>query len=102
MALNKKPTGRTSSVQSGLGWGMAAGMGVSLGAAAIIGKLIISGFVLWENIGYLIMCILLGASFLSATVSCAKIKRQYLVVCALSGVLYFGILLAVTALFFGG
>ena len=102
MALNKKPTGRTSSVQSGLGWGIAAGMGVSLGAAAIIGKLIISGFVLWENIGYLIMCILLGASFLSAAVSCMKIKRQYLVVCALSGVLYFGILLAVTALFFGG
>ena len=102
MISNKKPTGRASSVQSGLAWGLVMGLSISLCAVALTGRLILSGVIQWEHVGYVIMCILLCGSFLSASISCARIKRQFLVVCALSGVLYFGILLAITALFFGG
>lgn len=102
MSINKNLTGRASSVQAGLFWGCITGLVISICAAAITGKLILSNVVPWESVGYVIMCILMCASFLSAAVSCAKIKRQYLVICALSGFLYFGILLALTALFFGG
>ena len=102
MTSNKKPTGRASSVQSGLTWGIVTGMIVSVCAVGVTGKLILSGVMQWDSVGYIIMCILLCASFLSAVISCAKIRRQFLLVCGLSGMLYFGILLAITALFFGG
>lgn len=102
MTSNKKPSGKASSVQSGLAWGIVTGMVASVCAAGATGEMILSGVIQWEHAGYIIMCILLCGSFLSAAVSCSKIKRQVLVICGLSGMLYFGILLAITALFFGG
>lgn len=55
-----------------------------------------------QSIGYCSMFILLAASFLGAWIAAAKIKHRRLYISILSGLIYYCILLAVTALFFGG
>lgn len=87
---------------AGLVFGAAISLGVTLLAAAVLAKLVDMEKLAWENIGYGIMILLLLASFSGAMAAFAKIKRQRMLVCAISGAVYFGILLSITALFFGG
>lgn len=102
MAVNQKPTGRAVSMPAGLALGAAASFGMTILAAGILAKLVDTEKLMWENIGYGVMVLLLLASFLGAMVSYRKIKRQRMMVCLLSGVVYFAILISITALFFGG
>lgn len=98
----QKMTGRASSVPSGLVYGAAINMGVTLIIAVILAKLVDAEMMACENIGYGVMVLLLVASYLGAFVSSGKIKRQRLLICFMSGLVYFAILLTITALFFGG
>lgn len=86
--------------------GLLAGCGVSmlitLIAAALLARLLDSEKLAWENVGYGIEAALVLASFCGSMTAFRKIKRQRLVICAVSGVMYFCILLGLTALFFGG
>lgn len=86
--------------------GLACGTGVSVGitllASAILAKLLDSETLAWENIGYCIMVMLMGASFLGALTARRKVKRQILLSCMAAGGIYFCVLLSMTALFFGG
>lgn len=100
--MNKKPTGRAVSIPAGLTWGGIVSLGSTLLFAAVIAKLLDMEKITWENVGYGVMCILLAASFLGAEFAYGKIKRQRIVVCLMSGLVYFVILLCITALFFGG
>lgn len=102
MAVNHKPTGRAASMPAGLLQGALVSIGITLSIAAILAKMLDSEKIGWENIGYGIVFLLLTASFLGAIAAYRKIKRQRIVVCAASGAIYFCVLLAVTALFFGG
>ncbi len=102
MIVNQKPTGRAMSMPGGLTIGAVVSLGVTLLFAAVLAKLVDMEKLAWGNIGYGIIVILLLASFSGAMTAYAKIKRQRLLVCGASGVIYFGILLAITALFFGG
>lgn len=102
MVVNQKSTGKAMSMPMGLLLGSGVSMAVTLGAAAVLAKLLDSEKLAWENVGSGIVVLLIAASFLGAMVSCGRIKRQRLLVCAASGALYFGMLLAITALFFGG
>lgn len=87
---------------AGLVFGAAVSLGITLISAAILAKLVDMERLAWENIGYGIMILLLLASFFGSMAAYAKIKRQRMLVCAVSGVIYFGMLLSITALFFGG
>lgn len=102
MIMNSKMTGRTMSVPAGLAFGAAVSIGLTVIAAVILAELVDTGKLLWENIGYGVMGVLLLASFTGAAASYSKIKRQRLVVCVMSGMVYFALLLSATALFFGG
>lgn len=102
MAVNQKPTGRAMSMPAGLTVGAAVSLTITLLFAAVLSKLVDMEKLAWENIGYGIIVLLLAASFSGAMIAYARIKRQRLLVCGVSGVIYFGILLAITALFFGG
>ena len=102
MIVNLKPTGRAMSMPGGLTIGAVVSLGGTLLFAAVLAKLVDMEKLAWENIGYGIVVLLLLASFSGAMTAYAKIKRQRLLVCSVSGVIYFGILLAITALFFGG
>lgn len=102
MVVNQKATGKAISMPMGLLIGSGVSMGITLAAAAVLAKLLDSERLAWENVGYGIEVVLVVASFCGAMAAYKKIKRQRLVVCAVSGVLYLSILLAITALFFGG
>lgn len=102
MVVNQKVTGKAISMPMGLLLGSGVSMGITLVAAAVLAKLLDSERLALENIGYGIEVTLILASFCGAMAACGKIKRQRLVVCGVSGALYLCILLAITALFFGG
>lgn len=102
MVSNHKPTGRALSMPAGLTLGAVVSLGITLLLTALIAKLVESEYMQQTQIGYGVMVMLMAASFLGALSAAGKIKRQRLVVCALSGLVYFGILMSITALFFGG
>lgn len=102
MVTNRKPTGRAVSMPAGLAAGAAAALGLTLALAALVAKLVETERLEEGGIGYGVMVILLLSSFTGAMVSAVRIKRQRLLVCLLSSVIYLGILLSMTALFFGG
>lgn len=102
MVINQKPTGRASSIQAGLVFGAVISLSATMLAAVVLAKLIESEKMPWESVGYGILALLLISSFLGSVSAYSKIKRQRLMVCLLSGFIYFGILLSITALFFGG
>lgn len=102
MVINQKPTGRASSIQAGLVFGAVISLSATMLAAVVLAKLIESEKMPWESVGYGILALLLISSFLGSVSAYSKIKRQRLMVCLLSGFIYFGILLSITALLFGG
>lgn len=102
MVVNQKVTGRASSMPGGLAFGAAISVGLTLLIAGILTWLVSEEKLAWENIGYGIMVLLLISSFAGALAAYGRIKRQRMLVCGIAGVVYFGILLSLTALFFGG
>ena len=102
MTLNQKLSGRTMSVPAGLGYGAIFSVLITLAGAAILAKMLDAEQLEWENVGYGIMIVLLVGSFAGAVSAYSKIKRQRLLICLMSGTVYFAILLSITALFFGG
>lgn len=102
MTINQKSTGRAMSIPAGLAFGAGISLGITLFMAAIIAYLLETEKITWEGAGYGIMALLLIASSLGSMMAYSMIKRQRLLVCLLSGVVYLGILLSMTALFFGG
>ena len=102
MGVNPKMTGRTRSVPAGLAFGAMISIGVTILIAVVLAKLVDMERLAWERVGYGIMILLFLASFSGAVASYFRIKRQRLIVCMMSGVVYFALLLSVTALVFGG
>lgn len=102
MVVNRKVTGTASSMPTGLAIGGCASLGITLTLAAILAKMVDKEIVAQENIGYGVMILLMLAASAGAWTAARKIKRQRLMVCALSGAIYMGILFSITALFFGG
>lgn len=102
MVINRKPTGRASSMPAGLIAGALCGLVGTLLFSAILAKLVDSEIIPQDKVGYGIMVLLLICAFLGANEACRRTKRQYLIVCAISAGVYFLILLSITALFFGG
>ena len=102
MVVNRKVSGKAASMPAGLALGGAVSLGLTLVLSGVLAKLVETQMLAEENIGYGVMVVLLVCSMLGAMVSSGRIKRQRLLVCALSGVVYLLILLSITALFFGG
>lgn len=102
MVVNRKVTGKASSMPAGLAVGGSVSLGLTVLLAAVIAKLVDSGKLAEESIGYGVMGLLLCASMAGALAAHGRIKRQRLLVAALSGLVYMATLLAITALFFGG
>ena len=102
MTVNHKVTGTASSMVAGLMAAWAAGMMVTIIAATISGFLIAKEILMESSVGYCVMALVTLSSAVSAIVAVYKIKRRRLIVCVLAGMIYYGSLLAMTALFFGG
>ena len=86
--------------------GLAAGAAVSIVATVVISfvgaQLILNEVMTQDRIGYCSMAALLAGTILGAVTASGKIRHRKLLMCLLSGGVYFCLLLAATALFFGG
>lgn len=102
MIQTRTVTGRAMSIPGGLAVGVGAGIAMTLAGSVILTKLVLSETMQMENLGYGIVGLLLMSSFIGAVTACGRVKRRPLLICMLSGGLYFLILLSITALFFGG
>ena len=102
MATKYQSTGRAMTLPAGvlLGAGMAFIWTIAM--SAVMAKLIEMEVFPESAVGYGSMVILLTASALASTTAWRKVKHQRAIVCMCAGGVYFLILLAVTAVFFGG
>lgn len=102
MRVNRKPTGRAVSVPVGLGWGLLTSVIITLSGCLLAAYLINREILAWNHSGYGVMMILLLSAWAGAAVTAGKIKRRKAMMCLGAGTAYFLLLMAVTALFFGG
>jgi hypothetical protein len=102
MGNRQKVTGRADSVPGGLAAGAAVSVITTAGLTGVMALLLERETISWEGAGYGILVMLMLSAFLGALTACARIRRQWILVSLMSGGVYFGILLSVTALFFGG
>ena len=102
MMVNTRPTGRAMTLPGGLAVGLGVSMFVTIAATLILTKWVLGDRMQMQNIGYGILILLITASFLGAMVAQGRVKHRRLLVCILSGVVYYCVLLGSTALFFGG
>lgn len=102
MVVNKKVTGRSKPMATGLIMGSVISLGLTLLGSAITANLVLSRKIATEAIGYAAVIILLLAAACGAWIGANLVKRRWIVVCMGVGGSYYAILLAITALFFGG
>ena len=102
MVVNKKVTGTSKSMAAGLAVGTLVSLLITLFGAAVIANLVLSEKMVSQGIGYGAVLVLLLASATGAWIAAAMVKHLWLVVCMGAGGSYYLMLLAITALFFGG
>lgn len=102
MVRTKINTGKAASMPGGLALGAGVSVAVTLVLSAIIAKLVQMEVLRQDQIGYAVMVLLITASSLGAAIAQGKVKHQRVLVCMLSGLIYYVILICITALFFGG
>lgn len=90
------------SIPTGLALGAAVSVAVTIAISLLGADLIMREILPQDRIGYCSMAALLSGTILGAVTATNKIKHRKLLICMLSGCIYFCILLASTALFFGG
>lgn len=100
--MKMKTSGKAVGIPFGLTLGTLTSLVVSVLGAAISAWLISSEKIGQGGIGYAAIIILVLAAISGAMVSTMLTKRLRLQVCMLSGVIYYLVLLGITALFFGG
>jgi putative membrane protein (TIGR04086 family) len=101
MVVNKKVTGKAVSVPMGLLIGQAIALIVSVLGSIIAANMILTETLEASAIGYCAIVILMLASALCALISAWMIKRRWMIVCLGAGGIYYLLLLATTAMFFG-
>lgn len=102
MVVNRKVSGTASSMPAGFASAALVSLLLTLLGSGIFGYLISNEVLAESSIGYCVMAMVLLSALAGAEVAVGKIKRRRVYVCAVSGVIYYGILLSMTALFFGG
>ena len=102
MTINRKVTGTASAVPTGMAMGVMTAMAIMLTGTLTASIMIHKEILQWDQSGYAVMLILILSSWIGTSVAARKIKRRRLLSCAVSGGIYYLILLAMTGLFFGG
>ena len=102
MHSRHKRTGRALPVPAGLALGAVMALTLTLVSSIALGKCMENNKISEGNIGYWVMIQLFTITLFSALLCAEKVKHQKIVLCAASGVVYWGILMSITALFFGG
>lgn len=102
MTNRKRSAGKAKSVPAGMGISAFMSMGITLILSVVIAYFLNNETITWAQAGYWIMGMLFTASFIGSKCAYGAIRQQHLLVSVMSGILYWGLLLIGTALFFGG
>ena len=102
MTKNLKHTGKAKSIPCGMAISAVISIGMTILCSGAIAYFLDTEKMTWETAGYWIMFLLLGASFIGGKSAITAVKRQRMLISLMSGVVYWGVLLCITALFFGG
>ena len=102
MTTARKNAGRAKSIPGGMFLAVCVSMLITVFISAILAGYLHREKITWQQAGYWIMGMLFAASFIGGKCAIAAIKRQRILICVMTGILYWGILLCMTALFFGG
>lgn len=102
MGKHLQHNGKASSVPGGLLLAAAVSLLLTLMLSGFIAVLLDLEKITWSQAGYLIMGMLFAVSFTGGKCASAAIRRQRAMVCLMAGLVYWGMLLCITALFFGG
>ena len=102
MTTANKVKGTAVSMPVGITLGVFLSLLVTVLLAALLTWLELAGQINENSIGYFSIGILLVASVLGPLLSAMKIKRRWMLVCCVTGILYYLTILGITALFFGG
>lgn len=97
-----RQTGKAHSVTTGLVVAASVSMMITLLLSAAIAFFLNTEKVTWQQAGYWIMGMLFASSFIGGKCAYASVKRQRFIISLMSGILYWGLLLCICALFFGG
>ena len=97
-----KRSGQAYSISGGLVFSALINIFVTLFFSLIIAYALNNEKISWKEAGYWIMGMLFSASFLGAKIAIITVKHQKIAISMMSGMLYWGLLLCITALFFGG
>lgn len=102
MVTNRKATGRAMGMPLGTVIGGSVGFLITLILSAVLAWMLQGEYMSVDHIGYGSMAVLLVSSAAGAFAAQRLVKHRKLPVCLVSGAVYYAMLLATTALFFGG
>ena len=102
MEMKIRNKGKTRSVPGAMAISAAVSMGLTVLVSAGIAYALNVQKTTWEQVGYWIMGMLFAAAFLGAKAAVRAAGSQRGMVSMMAGLMYWGLLLCVTALFFGG
>ena len=102
MRRNRKIKGTSTGIPAGLAIGALISLIITMAGAAVMAYLVLNETVGESGIGYASMIVLFIGAAMGAWGAYSSIKKQRLQICLMSAGVYYLILLAITALFFGG
>lgn len=102
MRHNRKIKGTATGIPAGLAIGALISLIITMAGAAVMAYLVLNETVGESGIGYASMIVLFIGAAMGAWGAYSSIKKQRLQICLMSAGVYYLILLAITALFFGG
>ena len=102
MGVSGKVTGRAWPVPKGLAYGVCISTVITILISAVSAHMVSKEWIQQDRIGYCAMAALLSGSCIGAWAAAGKIKLTQMRIAMLNGAVFFGILLSMTALFFGG
>ena len=102
MVVNRKVTGRASSVSAGLATGTITGFLLALLLSALAAYLVSCEMLSMNKIGYSAVVVLILSSCVGGWIAAVRIKKMQVKMAAISGLLLYVLLLSMTALFFNG
>lgn len=102
MTSSKRVTGTAVRMPIGIMWGTVLGLTVTGVLSAVLAWLVIRDVLSERTLGYSAMGIVLLSVIMGAWFTGVRIKRRWVLVSCVTGVVYYTILLLCTAIFFGG
>ena len=102
MVKSKRISGTAMSMAGGIALGVGVSFVISIAGALIMTAMISNQSMPFENVGMGCVVLIAAAALVGAYIAALLIKRRNLLVCGITGLAYFLVLLSVSAMFFGG